>query len=365
MKRIILVLILTVLLSGCASYKFQRGEKPYENGYVVSRSGYTILEYTVGKDNSVPQDLYTAKRRFQRRRSMVEHYYKKMGEIENRFKGMVIDPPLMGLKFIGGILRLPCVAVSDYRYEHNPAYREKLKKMEQKQDESEAARIARFRGYLNNYIQRDLAFEQAVAALLRPVASPVKQETSLPTVVSARASMQQPPVSEAPAVEKSRAENAGPLAPRQKTPTVVTPLPLESVTQPLSSAVEKNEAVTAGAKREQKILEAMRQAAPLAKKKKERPLVISQPKAVIIAEPQKGYSPLKAHFYGSKSRSVGAKITSYLWDFGDGDTSNKPNPVNTYYSGSFDPKHFAVTLTVTDSQGNSDTAQIIIEVLNK
>jgi hypothetical protein len=45
-------------------------------------------------------------------------------------------------------------------------------------------------------------------------------------------------------------------------------------------------------------------------------------------------------------------IVSRLWDFGDGETSNETNPSHTYSTaGSFD-----VSLTVTDDQGNNDTA---------
>ena len=188
---------------------------------------------------------------------------------------------------------------------------------------------------MNNYIQRDLALEQPAVVL---------------------PSLQTP-------IEKPLTRKAEPLAQPQETPTVVTPQ--EPIMQPLSSAVEESEGIAAQAERNQKITQALQEAAPLEKKKKEQTLAVSHPKAVIIAKPAQGYSPLKVHFYGSQSRSSIGKITSYLWDFGDGDTSTKPNPLNTYYSGSFDPKHFAVTLTVTDSRGNTDTAHILIKVLNK
>ncbi len=351
MKKIILMLALAILLSGCATYKFQRGEKPYEKGYVVSRAGYTILEYTVGKDNNVTEDIYTAKKRFYRRRSIVEYYYKRMSEIENRFKEAVVDPPLAVLKFIGGIFRLPWIAVSDYRYEHNSKYREMIKKRERQQDEREAARIAKLKEYLNNYIQRDLALERP-AIVLPPIEAPVSAATALP----------QPPVSGVP-VEKPLAQKVEPVLQPQEIPTMVTPP--QPITQPLSSVVEESKGLDAQVERDRKITEALQEAAPIEKKKKERPVAVLQPKAVIIAKPTKGYSPLKVHFSGSKSRSRVGKITSYLWDFGDGDTSTKADPVNTYYSGTYDPKHFAVTLTVTDSQGNSDTAHILIKVLNK
>jgi PKD repeat protein len=91
----------------------------------------------------------------------------------------------------------------------------------------------------------------------------------------------------------------------------------------------------------------------------------SVPQAVITASPKKGYSPLTVHFSGTKSRSAHSKIIAYSWDFGDGDTSSKPNPVNTYYSGSVEPKYFSVVLTVTDDNGNTATSTMAVEVLNK
>jgi PKD repeat protein len=89
------------------------------------------------------------------------------------------------------------------------------------------------------------------------------------------------------------------------------------------------------------------------------------PVAIIVAKPVKGYSPLKVHFSASRSRAVKGKILSYEWDFGDGDTSKKPSCVNTFYSGSFEPKKFTVTLTIQDDRGNVGTTSTEVEVLNK
>jgi len=158
MRKMILLVLLVVFLSGCATYKFQRGKEPYNKGYVVSRDDYIIPEYTTGKDNSVP-NLEIAKERFKKRRQTVEHYYKKMGYIENKLKSTFWDPPVLFLKFIGGIFRLPSIAISDYKYEHNPQYREKIIKMQQEQDALEEARIQNLKKELNSYIQKDLAKE--------------------------------------------------------------------------------------------------------------------------------------------------------------------------------------------------------------
>lgn len=155
MKRCVFLILSVVFLSGCAAYKFHHGEPPYDKGYVVSRDDYTIVEYSVGKDNSVP-DRKLAKERFLRRRSIVEDYYKRMGYIENRFKMLFMDPPVMFLKVVAGVFRFPFVAVSDYRYGHNPKYREKIRKLEEARDAREETRIKKFKERLNSYIQQDL-----------------------------------------------------------------------------------------------------------------------------------------------------------------------------------------------------------------
>jgi hypothetical protein len=158
MKKTILLVLLVVFLSGCATYKFQRGKEPYNKGYVVSRDDYIIPEYTIGKDNSVPS-IELAKERFKKRRQTVEYYYEKMGYIENKLKTTFWEPAVLFLKFIGGVFRLPSIAISDYKYEHNPQYREKIIKMQQEQDALEEARIQNLKKELNSYIQKELAKE--------------------------------------------------------------------------------------------------------------------------------------------------------------------------------------------------------------
>lgn len=160
MKKAIVLLLGGLILSGCASYKFHHGKTPYDKGYVVSRDGYAILEYTFGKDNSVPEELNLAKERFRRRRRATEHYYKKMGYIENRFKATFWNPPIYSFKFIAGIFRLPFIAISDYKYEHNPEYREKIKKIEEEKEALQETRINELKKELNRYIEKDLSKEQ-------------------------------------------------------------------------------------------------------------------------------------------------------------------------------------------------------------
>ena len=85
--------------------------------------------------------------------------------------------------------------------------------------------------------------------------------------------------------------------------------------------------------------------------------------AVISARPQKGASPLTVRFSSRGSKGAGAKIVSYEWDFGDGDISEKPGPSNTYYNMGYDPATYRVTLTIKDANGNTATAESVIEVL--
>lgn len=159
MKKIAIFLLSFLFLSGCATYKFNTGEKPYDKGYVVTRDGYKIIEYTIGKDNSVPAELSQAKERFKRRRRLVEDSYKKMGYIENRFKMAVWDPAVYFVKIVGGVFRLPSVAISDYRYRRNPQYRERIRKLEAEKDVVEEARLNKLKAKLDTYINNDLAKE--------------------------------------------------------------------------------------------------------------------------------------------------------------------------------------------------------------
>jgi len=160
MKRITGLFLLLIFLSGCATYKFQRGNKPYDKGYVVLRDDYTILEYTIGRDNSAP-GLKLAKERFNKRRKIVEHYYKKMGYIDNHFKMLFWNPCIYTLKTMRGIFRLPFIAISDYRYAHSPKYRERIKKIEAEKDAREETYLKELKDELDVYIQKDIASEAA------------------------------------------------------------------------------------------------------------------------------------------------------------------------------------------------------------
>lgn len=326
MKRTIVFFLSLFFLSGCATYKFKHGTPPYDKGFVASRDGYTIVEYTVGKDNSVPEDLKTAKERLHKRRRVVEDYYKKMGYIENRFKRAIADPAVMCVKLIAGIFRLPFIAVSDYRYDHNPAYRERVKKIEEEKDLREETRIASLKQKLSLYIQGSLAREK-------------------PVVVKAVPEVKVEQVSKAESVEQELAH-------------------LETMNQQASAAETALE--PAAAQKEQRpAVKAPKPKAVKPKPEKKKPVNKGEPRAVIHASPKKGYSPLTVHFSGAGSRSPSGRIVSYYWDFGDGDTSTLHRPRNTYYSGLSEPQSFTVTLTVKDSLGNTATSSAEIDVLNK
>ncbi len=60
------------------------------------------------------------------------------------------------------------------------------------------------------------------------------------------------------------------------------------------------------------------------------------------------------------SRNGGGAISSWLWDFGDGQTSTRQNPNHRYVK--FDD--YTVTLTVTDNNGGTDTISMAVSVTN-
>jgi|GEM_PF-3516549 len=65
--------------------------------------------------------------------------------------------------------------------------------------------------------------------------------------------------------------------------------------------------------------------------------------ALFTATPVRGSSPLEVQFLSISS----GDSTSWLWDFGDGTSSNEHHPVHTYTN----PGRYAVSLTVTGSRG--------------
>ncbi|UFH53705.1 putative Ig domain-containing protein [Spirosoma sp. KNUC1025] len=76
-----------------------------------------------------------------------------------------------------------------------------------------------------------------------------------------------------------------------------------------------------------------------------------------------GTSPLTVQFTGSNSVDPEGQALSYLWNFGDGTTSNQANPTHVFTDPSV--RKFTVTLVVTDNQGQASTPkEIVISVNN-
>lgn len=67
---------------------------------------------------------------------------------------------------------------------------------------------------------------------------------------------------------------------------------------------------------------------------------------------QSGSNPRSYTFDAGFSASFGGSVSSYTWDFGDGNSGTGIAPTHTYtHAGTYDVK-----LTITDSQGNADEA---------
>jgi len=430
MKKVILVLLAVLTLSGCTTYKFQKGLKPYDQGYVVSRRGFVIPEYTIGENNTVPADLEVAQERFNRRKKSVEYYYEKLGDIDSNFKSYFLKP----ISAVGGLVtspvRLPLVAYQDHKYEHNPAYKEKMDKIDDQADKKLRDRTKIVRDYLAKYIQDDLNFERELMAakgnteVSEPAQKPAKQEAK-PVEAAVEVKPAEAVVEAKPAEVAQETKPAEAVVEEKPTEAVVEEKPAEAVVEEKSAEVIRTEevaqapveepAVEAPVK-EEKMEEELakqevkpKQAGPwqktknffkrkpkpakpqeeaqVAQVKEEKPPKESfwnkmfkpkektvksvqrvpgeAPVAIITAKPIKGFSPLKVRFSAGRSHAIKGKIVSYEWDFSDGDKAKKPDPVNTFYSGSFEPKQFIVTLTVQDDKGNIGTATETIEVLNK
>ncbi|MDD5431708.1 MAG: PKD domain-containing protein [Candidatus Omnitrophica bacterium] len=375
MKKIILLMFAAFLLSGCATYKFQKGLPPHDKGYVASRDGKVILEYTVGKDDSVP-DLTIAKQRFKRRRVTVEDYCKKIGSVENRFKEMFVDYPVMIFKFITGVFRLPFIAVSEYKYEHDPEYRKKIQAIEAKKDVEERARIKEIRDKLNAYIKEDLAKEPPLAEKLpeKEVSAPAVLSEPKPEAIPVSVPAPEQVAQVQPQQEKAKEDIAQEPVVVQKEGKVSEEIKEELPVEPqkeeikvdqlkeksteIDLQIQEQESLVKQPEVKEPVEESLKEAVPSKK------ISTQSPHIVISAKPNKGFSPLRVHFY-AKAYSPKAKIVSYEWDFGDGDTSKLQNPYNTFISSSYGSKLYTVTVTVYDNKGGSATASTVIEVKNK
>ena len=88
------------------------------------------------------------------------------------------------------------------------------------------------------------------------------------------------------------------------------------------------------------------------------PAANRSPVANISVNDNMGYAPLTLTFDASASSDGDGSITEYSWDFGDGFTS-VGNIVEHIFA---DLGDYAVTLTVTDNDGATDSIQTVINV---
>lgn len=89
------------------------------------------------------------------------------------------------------------------------------------------------------------------------------------------------------------------------------------------------------------------------------PAMLNQPPiASSTGSPLQGEAPLTVDFDASGSSDPDGTITSFDWDFDDGDTATGQTPSHTFDS----EGTFQVTLTVTDNQGNKATDSLLVTV---
>lgn len=82
------------------------------------------------------------------------------------------------------------------------------------------------------------------------------------------------------------------------------------------------------------------------------------PVARITATPSTGSAPLLVSFNGSASSDADGTITSYAWNFGDGQQGSGTTVTHSYAQ----PGNYTATLTVTDSGGASASTTVAITV---
>jgi PKD repeat protein/glucose/arabinose dehydrogenase len=88
------------------------------------------------------------------------------------------------------------------------------------------------------------------------------------------------------------------------------------------------------------------------------------PVAVAEQDVQYGPGPLTVQFTGSNSSDPENGQLTYLWDFGDGHTSTDPDPQHSFTAAPGVVTTYNVTLTVTDDQGQSASAELIVSLNN-
>lgn len=84
---------------------------------------------------------------------------------------------------------------------------------------------------------------------------------------------------------------------------------------------------------------------------------LTGPQVLAFGSPTSGIEPLTVQFTGIADHPEGDDMT-IAWDFGDGQSSNQLSPEHTYT----EPGSYTATLTATDSDGETGTASVDIEV---
>ncbi len=126
----------------------------------MARFGYAIAEYTVDLDDKAPQDFKIAKARFERRNDTVEKYYIRMGQIEDYATRYITHFPKMMWSMFANTFKMPFHIVSEYRYEHNQAYRKKIDDLDSLQKAKEDERANKLKSELREFIKQDLEKEK-------------------------------------------------------------------------------------------------------------------------------------------------------------------------------------------------------------
>ncbi|MEM7367380.1 MAG: PQQ-dependent sugar dehydrogenase [Bacteroidota bacterium] len=88
------------------------------------------------------------------------------------------------------------------------------------------------------------------------------------------------------------------------------------------------------------------------------------PTAQLTFDQNYGPSPLTVQFTGDLSADPEGEPISYLWDFGDGETSTEANPTHTFTAPSSSPTSFEIRLQVSDSSGNMHEVDTLVSLNN-
>lgn len=89
-------------------------------------------------------------------------------------------------------------------------------------------------------------------------------------------------------------------------------------------------------------------------------VINNPPAAVVICPQQYGPASQTFNFNGSFSADPENLGLTYLWNFGDGNTSTQINPSHVYSNAPSSPNRYTVKLTVTDNIGQTNTDSVYV-----